>query len=161
MSDIIVDGMTRVWWVPTAADLSAITLTEVAAGAALHELLIPAGLEGFEPSTAEIDNTSLASTFDTRLPGRGSFSGTGLVFKKQDGAAAYDDMTTFGTEGIVVIADGVAQDTPATAADKYEAFPVTTGLAYTMGRGEANSLLKLRIPTPVSAPRVQGAFVAP
>jgi hypothetical protein len=78
MADIIVDGQTKVYYVPTISNIAAPTTAELNAGTDLTSTLIPAGLEGFENSTAEVDNTSLASTFDTKLPGRQSFSGTGL-----------------------------------------------------------------------------------
>ncbi len=71
MTDIIVDGKTRVFAVPAAAlDISALTVANIGTGEAGHDELIPTGLEGFEASTAEVDNTALSSTFDTRLPGR-------------------------------------------------------------------------------------------
>ena len=60
MADIIVDGKTRVAYVPTIANIAAPTTTELNAGTLLQSTLIPAGLEGFENSTAEVDNTSPA-----------------------------------------------------------------------------------------------------
>ena len=85
MADIIVDGQTRVAFVPTISNIAAPTVAQLNAGTLLQTTLIPTGLEGFENTTADVDNTSLASTFDTKLPGRQSFSGTGLVLKKHGG----------------------------------------------------------------------------
>lgn len=161
MADIIVDGKTRVFAVTTYANLAALTVAEIAAGEALHAKLVPTGLEGFEASTAEVDNTSLASTFDTRLPGRTSFSGTGLLLKKQDDADdAFDLLTVRDTEIAIVIFDGVDADEAPVATDDYEAYPVTTGEFNYVGRGEANSLLRYRVPTPLRAPRVRGTVAA-
>lgn len=161
MGDIIVDGKTRVFAVPTVANLAAMTLTELAAGEALHDMLIPTGLEGFEGSTAEIDNTALSSTFDTRLPGRTGFSGTGLVLKKQDGT---DDVFTLlsvkDTDTNIVIFDGEDADVAVIATDKYEIYPVRTGEFNYVGRGEANSLLRYRVPTLVRARRIRGTVAA-
>jgi hypothetical protein len=47
--------------------------------------MTPDGLTGFEPSTADVDNSALNSTFDTKTIGRDSFSGTMLRLKKQSG----------------------------------------------------------------------------
>lgn len=161
MSDIIVDGQTAVWFVPTAASPAAITMAEVTAGKALHDFLVPTGLEGFEPSTAEIDNTALSSKQDSKVPGRGSYSSTALVFKKQTATdAIFNLLTVFGTTGFIVIRDGMDAATAAAAAQKYEAYPITTGYYGYVGRGEANSLLRYRVPTPVSSQRILGTFAA-
>lgn len=153
MADIIVDGMTRVAFVPTIANIAAPTVAELNAGTLLTSTLIPAGLEGFENSTAEVDNTSLASTFDTKLPGRQSLSGTALVLKKQDGTdTVFNLMTVPGTNGFIVIRDAVLQGTAWATGDKLEVYPIRTATHNMVGRGESNSLLRYRVPTPVSAP---------
>jgi len=159
MADIIVDGMTRVAFVPSIANLAAMTVSEANAGTLLQSTLIPAGLEGFENSTAEVDNTSLASTFDTKLPGRQSFSGTGLVLKKQDGTdTIFNLLSVPNTAGFIVIRDGIPETTAWASGQKYEAYPVRTAAHSMMGRGEANSLLRYRIPTPISAkPELKGS----
>ena len=157
MADIIVDGMTRVAFVPTIANTAAPTTAELNAGTLLTTTLIPAGLEGFENSTAEVDNTSLASTFDTKLPGRQSFSGTGLVLKKQDGTdTVFNLLSVPGTNGYIVIRDGIANGTAWATGDKVEVYPVRTATHSMQGRGEANSLLRYRVPTLVtSAPNLK------
>jgi hypothetical protein len=161
MADIIVDGMTRVYYVPTIANIAAPTVAELNAGTALQTTLIPAGLEGFENTTAEVDNTSLASTFDTKLPGRQSLSGTGLVFKKQDGTdTIWNLLTVPGTNGYIVIRDGVAQATAWTIGDKVEVYPIRTATHNTLGHGEANSLLRYRVPTTVTSQPNLKAVVA-
>lgn len=152
MADIIVDGMTRVAFVPTIANIAAPTTVELNAGTLLQSTLIPAGLEGFENSTADVDNTSLASTFDTKLPGRQSFSGTGLVLKKQDGTdTVFNLLSVPNTAGFIVIRDGIPESTAWAASQKVEVYPIRTAAHSTMGRGEANSLLRYRIPTPISS----------
>lgn len=161
MADIIVDGKTWVAFVPTIANPAAPTVAELVAGDVLHNNLIPTGLEGFETSTAEIDNTSLASTFDTKLPGRQSYSGTGLVLKKQSGTDdVFDLLTTPGTDGFIVIRDGVDVGTAPAAGDQVEVYPVRTGGFTMVGRGEANSVLRYRVATPVTSEPAQKAVVA-
>jgi len=162
MADIIVDGMTRVAFVPTIANIAAPTVAELNAGTLLQSTLVPTGLEGFENTTAEVDNTSLASTFDTKLPGRHSFSGTGLVLKKQTIGtdAVYDTLTVPNTNGNIVIRDGIAESTAWTAAQKAEVHPIRTTTHSMLGRGEANSLLRYRVPTPITAEPNLKAVVA-
>lgn len=162
MADIIVDGKTRVFAVAdTGQTLTALSAAAINGGTKLHDALVPTGLEGFEGSTAEIDTTALGSAYDTKLAGRTSFSGTGLVFKKQDGTDTVFDLTSVkGTKLLIVILDGVDSGTAVTAAEDYEVYPVTTGEYNYLGRGEANTILRYRVPTPVSRPRVRGTTVA-
>jgi hypothetical protein len=161
VADIIVDGQTRVAWVPTIANIAAPTTTELNAGTLLQSTLIPAGLEGFENTTAEVDNTSLASTFDTKLPGRQSFSGTGLVLKKQTATdTVFNLLTTPNTDGYIVIRDGMAESTAWATSQNVEVYPVRTASHSMLGRGEANSVLRYRVPTPVTAKPNLKAVVA-
>jgi hypothetical protein len=162
MADIIVDGKTRVFAIPyTGQDLTALSAAAINLGEALHEVLVPTGLEGFEGSTAEIDTTPLGSAYDTKLAGRTSFSGTNLLAKMQSGTdPVFDMLSVKGTALVIVILDGVDADVDVVATDEYEAYPVTTGEYNYVGRGEANSLLRYRVPVPVSRPRVRGTAAA-
>lgn len=162
MTDIIVDGKTKVTFVAgAAAPTSADSAATIGGGTDLQSMLVPTGLEGFEGSTAEVDSSALDSTFNTNLPGRTSFSGTNLVLKKQDGTdAVFDTLSVAGTSGTLYIRDGVDSDTDWATGDDYEAYPVKTGEFNYVGRGEANSVLRYRVPTPISAPRVRGTAVA-
>lgn len=138
-------------------------MAELNAGTALQSTLVPTGLEGFENTTAEVDNTSLASTFDTKLPGRQSFSGTGLVLKKQTigSDTVYDLLTVPNTNGYIVIRDGIAETTAWAAAQKAEVHPIRTAAHTMVGRGEANSVLRYRVPTPItSAPSLKATVAA-
>jgi hypothetical protein len=163
MADIIVDGRVRVAFVPTIADISAPTTTELNAGQLLQSLLIPTGLAGFESTVAEVDNTSLASTFDTKLPGRASYSGTSLTLKKQSGATdpVWTLLTTPGTDGFVVIrANGVLETVAWTAAQQVQVYPVRTADFTPQGYGEANSLERYMVPVMITAPPNKKAVVA-
>jgi hypothetical protein len=158
MADIVVDGQTVAAFVPTIASATLVpTAAELLAGTRLETQLIAAGLEGFDPSSAEIDNTSLASTFDTKLPGRTSFSGTALVLKKATGTdTVHSTLSTPNTSGYIVIRDGTPVATAFAAAQKVAVYPVMTGQWAYQGRGEANSVLRYRVPlTVTAAPNLQ------
>lgn len=152
MADILVDGRTKVTYVATLTDPLAPTATALNAGMDLQDRLIAAGLEGFDPSTAEVDNTSLASTFGTKFPGRPEYSGTALVIKNSTGTdTVKDTLGTFGVTGYIAIRDGSLNTVDWAAADVAHIYPITTGYSFTIGRGEANSLLRTRIPISISA----------
>ena len=163
MADIIVDGKTRAAFVPTIANLAAPTVgVEMAAGTLLTSTLIPTGLTGFENTTAEVDNTSLASTFDTKLPGRQAYSGTMLILKKQDGTdVVFNLLSVPNTNGFIVIRDGIDQAVAWAAGDKVEVYPIRTATHTMLGRGEANSLLRYQVPTPITAqPNLKAVLAA-
>lgn len=142
----------RVSYVPTIANIAAPTVAELNAGTILTSQLIPTGLEGFEPTQAGVDNTSLASTFDTQKAGRLSFSTPGLIFKKQDGTDTIFNLLTAGTAGFVVVrANGVLTGTAYAASQFMRVFPGECGEAYMVGLGEANSLERFRLPWFITA----------
>lgn len=156
MSDIIVDGRTTVWFVPTIASAAGPTVAELAAGIRISKWLTPTGLTGFEVTQAEVDNTGMESTDDTKLPGRKSRSNTSVTLKEQKGDAEYTAaiaaMAEY-TDGFIVIRDGVLAATPPTATapiTQLETYQVRCGEYQMIGRGEANSLLRRMIPTTVS-----------
>lgn len=152
MADIVVDGRTRVAFVPTLASVVAATTAELNAGTLLHNNLVPTGLEGFNSSSADVDNSSMASTFDSKLPGRLSFSGTGLVLKKQDAGVdpVFTLLTTPGTNGFIVIRDELLATDAWASGQRYEAYPIRTNAHSMLGRGEANAVLRYRVPTPIT-----------
>ncbi len=151
MADIIVDGFTRVAFVPTIASAALVpTSTELAAGTLLHDTLIVGGMEGFEAAPGEVDNTSFGSTFDTRLPGIAAFTGTRLILKKQSPTdTVFTTLTTFNTAGYIVIRDGVDKGTAWAAANKVQVYPVRTGSWSYMNR-ERNSVLRYWVATPIT-----------
>lgn len=160
MADIIVDGMTRVDFWPAIADLSAPTSAEAAAAVRLDNVLIASGMEGFEASPGEVDNTSFSSRFDTKLPGVSAYSGSRLVVKKQSGTdTVFDALTEFGTTGFITVRDNVDADTDLAAADVLNIYPVTTGDWDYMSR-ERNSVLRYWVATPISDEPVKGIAIA-
>lgn len=159
MADIIVDGTVKVGFVPTIANAAAPTVAELNAGDELQTIITADGLVGFEPETAEVPTDALSSTFDTKKPGRASFSGTMLRFKKQTGTdTAYDTMTR-GTSGYLVIRRYVPQATAWTIADPVSVYPITCGETKELAP-EANTLARFEVPTMVSPEPTLRAVVA-
>lgn len=157
MADIYVDGYTRVAWVPTISNINAPTTTELNAGVLLTTVLTQDGLMGFEAETAEVDTTSLASTFDTKGIGRDQFSNTGLRLKKQSGTDTAYTTLTRGTAGYVVVRRDVAYDTAWASSQAIEVYPVVCGQTKNLSP-EANAVRKYEVPTPItSAPALRAA----
>lgn len=160
MADVIVDGQTRVYYVPTIANNAAPTVAELNAGTSLTSTLTATGVEGFTAAPGEVDNTALASTFDTKVPGVSSYSGTGLVLKKQaSGDTVFTLLTAFNTAGYIVIRRNVAQATAWTIAQVAQVYPITTG-DWDYLDPERNTLSRYRVATPVSAAPTKNAVVA-
>lgn len=158
MADVFADGNTRVAFVPTISNIAAPTTAELNAGTLLQSFITSDGLMGFEATTAEVDTTSLASTFNTKTIGRDDFSGTGLRLKKQ----TYGSDTVFttlvrATSGYIAIRRGVTESTAWTSTQAVEIYPVTCGQRKMLAP-EANSVQKYEVPTPItSAPNLAAA----
>lgn len=163
MADQVVDGMTRVAFAAAISNIAAPSAgSELNTSTLLHDTLIPAGLEGFEATTDGVDASSLASTFNLFLPGRQSVSGMGLVLKKQDGTdTIFNLLSVPNTSGFIVIRDGIAAATAWAASQKVEVWPIRTAAHIMLGRGEANSLLRYRIPLfPSAQPNLKATLAA-
>jgi hypothetical protein len=111
VADIIADGMTRVAWVPTIANIALPTVAELNAGILLTDKLTPAGLKNFLADTADVDNSSMASTYDTVDNGRDSFKNTTLELKKQDGTDTIYTTLVKNAVGNIVVRRDIAQAT--------------------------------------------------
>jgi hypothetical protein len=127
MADIVVDGLTRVAYVPTIANIAAPTTAELNAGILLQSILTPDGVMGFEPTTADVDNSALNSTFDTKTIGRTSFSGTKLQFKKQSGTDTAFTTLIRGAGGYIVIRRYIAETTAWTSTQGIATYPIICG----------------------------------
>ena len=158
MADVFADGNTRVAYVPTIANIALPTTTELNAGTLLQSTLTADGLMGFEATSAEVDTTSLASTFDTKTIGRDSFSGTGLRLKKQTyGSDTIFTTLTRGQTGFVVIRRGITETTAWASSQAVEVYPITCGQTKYLAP-TANSVQKYEVPTPItSAPNLRAA----
>lgn len=157
MADIPTDGNTRVAYVPTIANIAAPTTTELNAGTLLQSVITSDGLVGFEPTTSDVDNTALNSTFNTVTIGRDQYSGTMLRFKKQSGTDTAYATLTRGTSGYIVIRRDIAETTAWTSTQAVEVYPVTFGQTRRL-TPEGNSLTRWEVDTKItSAPQIRAA----
>jgi hypothetical protein len=150
MGDIIVDGTVKVAFVPTISSIAAPTVVEINAGDDIDTFITADGLVGYEPETAEVDTTSLSSTFDTKRPGRASFSGTLLRIKKQTGADTTYTTLVRGVEGYIVVRRYVDASTAWAAADKVSVYPIACGETRELAP-EANTTARYEVPTMITA----------
>ncbi|MFR9796634.1 hypothetical protein ACL02U_12120 [Streptomyces sp. MS06] len=127
MADVINDGKTRVYWVTSIADISAPTVAELDAGSDFTERITPDGLS-IPAETADVDNSSLASTFTTMRAGRRSYSPE-VTFKRGDDASTDLPWTTltYQTQGYLVVRRILAYDTAWASSQDVEVYPVECG----------------------------------
>lgn len=136
---------------PSIANNAAPTTTELNAGLSLQATMTADGLVGFEPDTADVDNTSLASTFDTLTIGRDSFKGTMVRLKKQSGTDTIFATLTRGTSGFIVIRRDITESTAwATGQTNVEVYPVICGQRRRLAP-QSNTVTRYEIPTKINA----------
>jgi hypothetical protein len=123
VADITADGKTRVYWVTSISNQAAPTTTELNAGIDLTSTLTADGLSGLNPDTADVDTSSLASTFSTNVNGRTSFSNTQLTLKKQSGTDTIFTTLTRDTAGFLAVRRSAAQATAWASAQALEVYP--------------------------------------
>src|SRR3954467_7667685 len=120
MSDLINDGKTKVVWASSITNINAPTAAECNAAADFTARVTPDGLK-IDPSTADVDTSSLASTFDTKTVGRIGYD-TEVTFKR--GTTGGEDLpyTTlkYGVSGYLVVRRGVAYATAWATSQKCE-----------------------------------------
>lgn len=159
MSDLISDGMTRVFWVSSISNINAPTVAELNAGSDFTARITPDGLK-IDPSTADVDTSSLASTFDTKTVGRVGFEPE-LTFKR--GTTGGEDLpyTTlkYGVSGYLAVRRGVAYATAWTIGQKAEVYPITCGEPQNVSPA-ANEVMKFVSPMKVTSPPATAATVA-
>lgn len=150
MSDLISDGKTRVAWASTIANIAAPTVAELNAASDFTPRITPDGLK-LDPSTADVDTSSLASTFDTKEVGRIGFE-TEITFKR--GSTGGEDLpfTTlrYGVHGYLVIRRGVDYATAWTIGQKVEVYPIACGEPANISPA-ANEVLKFNSPMKVTS----------
>jgi hypothetical protein len=159
MADITADGKTRVYWVTTISNINAPTTTELNAGIALQSTLTADGLNGFQPETADVDTSSLDSTFSTMVNGRTSFSNTSLRLKKQSGTDTIFTTLVRDTAGYVVIRRSVTATTAWASSQAVEVYPALCGEVARMDP-EPNSVERYEIPIKVTSSPALRAAVA-
>ncbi|MFF7576880.1 hypothetical protein [Streptomyces sp. ok210] len=159
MSDLISDGKTRVAWLSTCANINAPTVAELNAGADYTKRITPDGLK-VDPSTADVDTSSLASKFDTKTAGRVGYE-TELTFKRGDNPtddAPYSTLK-YGVSGFLAIRRGVDYATAWTVGQKVEVYPIICGEPANTSPA-ANEVMKFVSPMKVTDPPATAATVA-
>lgn len=150
MADSNADGRTKVYSVPSIANIAAPTTTELNAGVALDGLMTPDGLVGFEPDTGDVDNSKLNSTFSTVSAGRASFSGTLIRLIKQTGTDTVYNTLVYGFATNIVIRRDSSAGTAWASSDKVEVYPVQCGEVRNLAP-EANAVHKYEVMTKITA----------
>lgn len=150
MADITGDGKIRVYWVTSIASQNAPTTTELNAGIDLTSTLTADGLMGFQPDTADVDTSSLASTFNAVGNGRASFSNTRLRLKKQSGTDTIFTTLTRDTAGFIVIRRSIAQSTAWASSQACEVYPALCGELARVDF-EPNTVERYEIPIKITA----------
>lgn len=150
MTDSAYDGRVKVYSVPSISNIAAPTTTELNAGTDLSSLITPDGIMGFSPETADVDASALNSTFTTNLPGRTSYSGTGLRLKKQSGTDSVYNTLVYGYATNIVIRRDVTSSTAWASSQAIEVYPVTCGEVQNADPAP-NELHKYVIPMKISS----------
>lgn len=150
MPDSNADGRTRIYSVPSIANIAAPTVAELNAGVDLSGLMTPDGLVGFEADTGDVDNSKINSTFNTVSAGRISYSGTLIRLIKQTGTDTVYNTLVYGFATNIVVRRDVTSGTAWTVADKVEVYPVQCGEVRNLAP-EANSVHKYEIMTKITA----------
>jgi len=159
MSDVISDGKTRVAWVSSISNIAAPTTTELNGGLDLTARITPDGLK-VDPTTADVDTSSLASTFDTTEVGRVKYSSE-LTLKR--GTTGPEDLpyTTlvYGVHGYLVIRRTIAYGTAWTSGQQVEVYPAVCGERANKSPA-ANEVAKYMVPIKVYSAPATSAVIA-
>lgn len=159
MADLISDGNTKVAWVTSIANINAPTTTELSSGFDWTTRLTPDGLKT-DPTTADVDTSSLASTFGTNQPGRRSYS-CEITFKRGSTPTEDQPYSTlgYGVAGYLVVRRGVAFATAFTSGDRVEVYPVACGEPQNIAPA-ANEVMKVSVELKVTSDAATHATVA-
>ncbi|MFF7191768.1 hypothetical protein ACFZAR_43005 [Streptomyces sp. NPDC008222] len=159
MADLISDGNTKVAFVTSIANINAPTAAELIAGSDWTQRITPDGLKT-DPTTADVNTSSLASTFDTNQPGRRSYV-VELTFKRGTTPTEDQPYTTlsYGATGYIVVRRGVPFATAFATGDKVEVYPIAAGEPQNIAPA-ANEVNKFMSPMKVTSDPATRATVA-
>lgn len=149
MVDSNTDGRTRVYSVPSIANIAAPTVAELNAGTDLSGLITPDGLVGFEPETGDVDNSKLNSTFNTTSPGRISYSGSMIRFHKQIGTDTVYNTLIYDYRTNIVIRRDITSSTAWATSQAVEVYPSACGEVRDL-TPEPNSTHKYEVPIKIT-----------
>ncbi|WP_158684423.1 hypothetical protein [Amycolatopsis orientalis] len=158
MSDMLTDGQIRVQFVPTIADPSAPTVTELNAGVDLSCLITADGLD-ISVDEDKISIPKLCDTSNAEAPGRATYGVELTLVRKTDNTEDKAWTTLLrGTKGYLAIRYGVPSKTAFSAGDKPVIFPGAAG-ERKLQKPEANNAVKFQSKWFVSAPPQYDAAV--
>ena len=121
MSNYIHEGMTKVAWVVTLSSVSAPSAAQLTAGTDITTFITKDGLN-ISLTQNNVENTSLAETFDSQLVG--SWGGDpSITFKRNNASDTAWDLFEWGAVGFLVVRRGVLFSTAFAAAQKVEVYP--------------------------------------
>lgn len=159
MADLISDGNIKVAWVTSIATITAPTAAELNAGYDWTQRLTPDGLKT-DPTTADVNTSSLASQFDTTVPGRRAYS-CEITFKRGTTTLEDQPFTTlsYGTTGFLVVRRGTAYASAFATSDRVEVYPVAAAEPQNVAP-TANEILKVMVALKVTSDPATHAVVA-
>lgn len=160
MADTIVDGTTRVAWVSSLGNPAAPTTTELNGSADYTPRLTPDGLK-LDPTTADVDTSSLASVFDTTEAGRVSYD-VELTFKRGTTGTADDaPYATLrrGVHGYLVVRRNIPYTTAWASGQQVEVYYMACGEPANVSPA-ANEVGKFKSPMKVTVEPNTYAMVA-
>lgn len=160
MPDISADGNIRVQFVVSIASKASPTAAELNGGLRLDAVASAAGLIGWEPSTASVNNRKLSSTFNSSDVGSISIDESTIEFFKQSGTdTIYTTLVKLAT-GFIVIRRSVAAATTFSATQLLQGvYPVRCGQRTWMGV-EENTNERWRMPFKITDEPAFDAVVA-
>lgn len=124
MADYGFDGMVKVSWVSTIANIATPTAAELNAGVALEPRLTADGLDT-SAATANIDTSKMNSTANASVIGRDTFTIMVKYVRGSDTAAQLVETTLIrGASGFLVVRRNALSTVAWTVADKVEVYPV-------------------------------------
>lgn len=131
-------GVTKIWFVPTIASLSAPTATEINGGTKLDPQLDE--INGFNYTNNPIESRDMSTAFVGNVPGEDSVADSNMTFHEDKVTNPIKTALAKGVNGNIVIAYAGTAGSNAAAGDKVDVWPVTvasTSRAYTTGNETA------------------------
>lgn len=145
MADVIMDGYTTVWLVPTIPNINAPIAATIAAGTDISLLLTRDGLQGFATTTNWVDTSALGSTFSTKQPGTVDAGDMSLTLKWQAGTDTVFNLLVYGYATNVVVRRRVLRSTAVAASQLVQVYPVVCG-QFTPADFESNTVDRYTVP---------------
>lgn len=149
MPDLVSDGKIRITWGTAFANPNAPTVAELNAALRIDQNVTPDGLDrSFD--TADVDNSSISSTFDTASVGRRKPT-LGVTLKRQTGTDTIAAALAYQAAGFLVIRDNLDATTAWATGQSVEVYPAQVKQG--SKANAPNTVQRLAVPmTPTSDP---------